>query len=109
MAATQFAAAVDEHAHRFDVGRPRGANQGHVGDFRRRRHEPRVSIEQRLAHMRGLLSRVGTFSFDDAVKGADRVTEAVTLFALLELYKAGEADWEQSESFGPITIKAGRG
>ena len=70
---------------------------------------PRVSIEQRLAHMRGLLSRVGTFSFDDAVKGADRVTEAVTLFALLELYKAGEADWEQSESFGPITIKAGRG
>jgi segregation and condensation protein A len=69
---------------------------------------PRVSIEQRLSHMRGLLSRVGTFSFDDAVKGADRVTEAVTLFALLELYKAGEADWEQTESFGPITIRAGR-
>ncbi len=69
---------------------------------------PRVSIEQRLAHMRGLLSRVGMFTFDDAVKGADRVTEAVTLFALLELYKAGEADWEQSESFGPITIRAGR-
>jgi segregation and condensation protein A len=69
---------------------------------------PRVSIEQRLGHMRGLLGRLGTFSFDDAVKGADRVTEAVTLFALLELYKAGEADWEQSESFGPITIRAGR-
>jgi segregation and condensation protein A len=69
---------------------------------------PRVSIEQRLSHMRGLLSRVGTFSFDDAVKGADRVTEAVTLFALLELYKAGEAEWDQPEAFGPITIRAGR-
>jgi segregation and condensation protein A len=69
---------------------------------------PRVSIEQRLAHMRGLLGRMGTFSFDDAVEGADRVTEAVTLFALLELYKAGEAEWEQPEAFGPITIKAGR-
>lgn len=67
---------------------------------------PRVSIEQRLAHMRGLLRRAGTFSFDDAVEGADRVTEAVTLFALLELYKAGEADWDQPEAFGPITIRA---
>jgi len=69
---------------------------------------PHVSIEQRLAHMRGLLARAGRFTFDDAVKGADRLTEAVTLFALLELYKAGEADWEQTESFGPITIRAGR-
>jgi segregation and condensation protein A len=69
---------------------------------------PRVSIEQRLHHMRGLLSKVGTFSFDDAVEGTDRVTEAVTLFALLELYKAGEAEWDQPEAFGPITIRAGR-
>ena len=36
--------------------------------------------------------------------GADRLTEAVTLFALLELYKAGEARWEQEEPFGPITV-----
>jgi segregation and condensation protein A len=33
------------------------------------------------------------------------VTVAVTLFALLELYKAGEAAWEQDEPFGPITIQ----
>jgi segregation and condensation protein A len=38
------------------------------------------------------------------VKDADRVTVAVTLFALLELYKQGEATWEQSESFGEIAI-----
>ena len=46
------------------------------------------------------------FAFDDAVKGADRVTVAVTLFALLELYKRGEASWEQDEPFGPITVAA---
>ncbi len=66
-----------------------------------------VSIEQRLSHLRSLLGRVERFSFDDAVKGADRLTEAVTLFALLELYKAGEASWEQAEPFGPITVRAG--
>ena len=65
---------------------------------------PHVSIEQRLAHLRDLLRR-GQFSFDDAVSGADRLTEAVTLFALLELYKAGEAEWEQQVPFGPITVR----
>ena len=65
-----------------------------------------VSLEQRLSHLRSLLSRAGRFSFDDAVKGADRLTEAVTLFALLELYKAGEAGWDQPEPFGPITVRA---
>ena len=73
---------------------------GHVG----RAH---VSIEQRLSHLRSLLSRAGRFSFDEAVKGTDRLTEAVTLFALLELYKAGEASWDQPEPFGPITVSAG--
>jgi segregation and condensation protein A len=66
---------------------------------------PAVSIEQRLRHLRELLSRRAAFSFDDAVEGADRLTEAVTLFALLELYKAGEARWEQEVPFGPITVR----
>ena len=30
----------------------------------------------------------------------------MTLFALLELYKCGEAVWEQAEPFGPITVRA---
>ena len=55
--------------------------------------------------LRALLRR-GTFSFDEAVEGADRMTVAVTLFALLELYKRGEADWDQDDSFGPITVRA---
>jgi segregation and condensation protein A len=65
---------------------------------------PAVSVEQRLRHLRDLLSSRSRFSFDEAVEGTDRLTEAVTLFALLELYKAGEAKWEQEVPFGPITV-----
>jgi len=68
-------------------------------------HIPRVSVGERLAHLRALLRR-GRFSFDEAVLDADRVTVAVTVFALLELYKRGEASWEQSESFGQIEVMA---
>jgi segregation and condensation protein A len=67
---------------------------------------PAVSVEQRLDHLRDLLARRSRFSFDEAVRDADRLTEAVTLFALLELYKAGEAGWEQEVPFGPITVRA---
>jgi segregation and condensation protein A len=66
---------------------------------------PRVGLPERLAVLRTLLRR-GTFSFDEAVEGADRMTVAVTVFALLELYKRGEAAWEQAEPFGPITVRA---
>jgi segregation and condensation protein A len=66
---------------------------------------PRVTVSERLAHLRGLLRR-GRFSFEEAVRGADRMTVAVTLFALLELYKRGEANWEQEESFGEIAVHA---
>ncbi len=63
----------------------------------------RVTVAERLEHLRGLLRR-GACSFDDAVHGADRMTVAVTLFALLELYKSGEATWAQETPFGDITI-----
>ncbi len=66
-----------------------------------------MSVEQRLRHLRDLLGSRGRFSFDEAVEGTDRLTEAVTLFALLELYKAGEASWEQEVPFGPIVVSAG--
>jgi segregation and condensation protein A len=64
---------------------------------------PKVSVADRLSHLRALLRR-GACSFDDVVRGADRVTIAVTLFALLELYKQGEATWSQDEPFGEIAI-----
>jgi segregation and condensation protein A len=66
---------------------------------------PRVTVAERLVHLRGLLRR-GAFSFDEAVGEADRMTVAVTVFALLELYKRGEVDWRQPESFGEIAIQA---
>jgi segregation and condensation protein A len=65
---------------------------------------PRVSVGERLALLRGLLRRREVVSFDEAVAGADRMTVAVTLFALLELYKQGEATWAQDEPFGAIAI-----
>ena len=42
----RIGAGLDEQAHRFDVGRARGANQREVGELRRRRQEARVAIEQ---------------------------------------------------------------
>ena len=66
---------------------------------------PAVSLERRIAHLRALLADRARVSFDECVEGADRTTEAVTLFALLELYKSGEAAWAQAEPFGPIEIR----
>src|SRR3954452_7104407 len=63
----------------------------------------KVSVNERLGVLRALLRR-GAVSFDEAVKGADRVTVAVTVWALLELYKRGEADGDQDEPFGDITV-----
>jgi segregation and condensation protein A len=65
----------------------------------------KVTVIERLAHLRGLLRR-GRFTFDEAVGDADRVTVAVTLFALLELYKRGEATWDQPAPFAEITVQA---
>jgi segregation and condensation protein A len=65
----------------------------------------RVSLPDRLAHLRALLRRHrGAFDFDEAVRDADRMTIAITLFALLELYRRGEATWEQEEPFGSIAV-----
>jgi segregation and condensation protein A len=65
----------------------------------------RVTVGERLQILRDLLRR-GRFSFDEAVKDADRATVCVTVWALLELYKRGEAAWEQDEPFGPIMVTA---
>jgi segregation and condensation protein A len=64
----------------------------------------RVTVGERLAHLRELLRQASAVDFDDAVRGADRVTVAMTVFALLELYKQGEANWTQDEPFSQITI-----
>ncbi len=68
---------------------------------------PRVSVGERLEHLRRLLRR-GTFTFADAVQRADRITVAVTLFAILELYKQGELTWVQDQPFAEVQISSTR-
>jgi segregation and condensation protein A len=65
----------------------------------------KVTVAERLVHLRALLRR-GRFTFSEAVARSDRVTVAVTLYALLELYKQGEATWTQDEPFAEITIES---
>jgi segregation and condensation protein A len=70
---------------------------------------PTVSLERRLGVLRELLARRGSFDFDEVFAGDDRLTQAVTLFALLEMHKRGEASWDQRELFGPIKVEVGGG
>ena len=65
-----------------------------------------VSLQRRLAVVRDLLRARKTLDFDDAFGSEDRFTQAVTLFALLELYRRGEATWTQKETFGRIEVHA---
>jgi segregation and condensation protein A len=64
---------------------------------------PTVSLEERLRVLRAMLAR-GSFRFSQAIAGADRVTVAVTLFALLELHKQGELTWVQEQPFGEVLV-----
>jgi segregation and condensation protein A len=67
---------------------------------------PTVSLDRRLRALRDALGRRGgDIDFDEEFGGEDRLTQAVTLFALLELYRKGEVTWEQRENFGPIKVR----
>jgi segregation and condensation protein A len=65
---------------------------------------PTVSLEKRLKALREALSGRASVDFDEQFGGEDRLTQAVTLFALLELYRRGEVTWKQKKAFGPIEI-----
>ena len=56
--------------------------------------------------VRDLLRSRETLDFDEAFGKEDRFTQAVTLFALLELYRRGEATWTQKETFGRIEVQS---
>lgn len=66
---------------------------------------PTVSLETRLQALRSALANRTSIDFDEQFGGEDRLTQAVTLFALLELYRKGEVTWEQRQPLGPIEIK----
>jgi segregation and condensation protein A len=65
---------------------------------------PTVSLQRRLQVLRDALSRRASFDFDEEFGKEDRLTQAVTIFALLDLYSRGEVTWEQKENFGPIRV-----
>jgi segregation and condensation protein A len=65
---------------------------------------PTVSLEKRLRALREALKRSDRVDFDEQFGEEDRLTQAVTLFALLEMYRRGEATWKQKKAFGPIEI-----
>jgi len=65
---------------------------------------PTVSLDRRLRVLRQLLAARRPIDFDQTFGAEDRLTQAVTLFALLELHKRGEATWEQPDTFGSIAI-----
>jgi segregation and condensation protein A len=66
---------------------------------------PTVSLERRLRALRDALAGRASIDFDEQFGGEDRLTQAVTLFALLELYRKGEVTWRQREPLGPIEIR----
>jgi segregation and condensation protein A len=68
---------------------------------------PTVSLDRRLRVLRALLAKRDTFDFDEAFASEDRLTQAVTLFALLEMHRRGEATWVQKKTFGPIEVTTG--
>lgn len=63
-----------------------------------------VSLERRMRVLRDALTGKGEIDFDESFGREDRLTQAVTIFALLELYRKGEITWRQDEAFGPIAI-----
>jgi segregation and condensation protein A len=69
-------------------------------------HLPRrlLPVRDFLDRFRRLLDERGTFTFEDAVEGLDRMGQAVAFWALLDLYKRGEVRMGQVDPFAPIRI-----
>jgi segregation and condensation protein A len=64
-----------------------------------------VSVQRRLSVLRELLEKGKPLDFDETFGKEDRFTQAVTLFALLEMHRRGEATWSQKQTFGPIEVR----
>jgi segregation and condensation protein A len=68
-----------------------------------------VPVSEFLSRFRALLRERRGFAFEEAVAGLDPISQAAAFLAILELYKAGEADPVQDELFGPIRVARGSG
>lgn len=63
-----------------------------------------VSLRQRVSMLKSILTVSASFDFDDRFGQEDRLTQAVTIFAMLQLFSEGEVTWEQNENCGPIRV-----
>jgi len=69
-------------------------------------HMARVTanVWEQMKAIRMAVRHQAKVAFEDIVGDADRVTQAVTFFALLEMYNSGELEVEQEQLFGRILI-----
>lgn len=67
-----------------------------------------ANIWERMKAIRAALREKDTVRFDEIIAGSDRMTQAVTFFALLEMYNSGELEVEQDDLFGQIIIHEAR-
>lgn len=69
-------------------------------------HMARVTanVWEQMKTIRTAVRHQAKVSFEDIVGDADRVTQAVTFFALLEMFNSGELEIEQERLFGQILI-----
>jgi segregation and condensation protein A len=70
-----------------------------------KRLEPKISIDERISHIRKLLSEKLRFSFSKFLQSAKSRTEVIVSFlAVLELAKQRELTFEQDELFSEIHV-----
>lgn len=69
-------------------------------------HMTRVSVTvwERVKAIRDALRGRQKVTFEEVVGDADRITQAVTFFAMLDLFNRGELDIEQEQLFGRIVL-----
>ena len=63
-----------------------------------------ANVWEQMKAIRLLVKERAKVAFDEIVGDADRITQAVTFFALLEMYNSGELEVEQEQLFGQILI-----
>jgi segregation and condensation protein A len=69
------------------------------------RMEPKISIDERIGYIRGLLSEQLSLSFQNFLKTAtSRVEVVINILAVLELAKQRELVFEQEELFSEIKV-----
>ena len=83
------------------VEAPPAPSLEHMGVARR-------PLPELLGRLRESIARLREVSFDSMVRDCDRLEEALTLLAALELVRRGEAELQQDVPFGDILIKGVR-